>query len=357
MYCRVALLLLLSFLCFHVHGQHEVSFRFDSVYQVSGNSHCNKLRVIDMREDKKILGHLKVGYFNRNANVVTEQPLPEMLVQHFDRMIATVDKGNEELLLVLYCLEMEDRPNKEEIGIFHFDGDFFRGSGDQYIFAGRVDSLYEVGDKWDVSKRLTEGAQITIGKLLARFALMDMKAYQKTSYSEAKALSRRIDKKMFFPIYNTTEYKEGIYLNVEQFLNHKPIDTAFLLSRFDTENNVEKKVYIRYIDKDGKKSAPVNAEKFFAIYDHKVWYINAKTYMAEMVNKDGDFFAVMKYLGIPKKSKDAKEPATGIATSEVRALIGADIVIVEGDNNNGMRHYDSKFEPDYKRFLPLRLHY
>ena len=357
MYYRFLLLVLLLLLYLPVHGEHKAIFKFDSVYHVSGKSYCNKLRVIDMRENKNMLGRLKTGHFNRTADIVSEQPLPDMLAQHFDKMITANDKGNEELLLVLYSLEMEDRPNKEEIGIFHFDGDFFRGKGGQYTFAGRVDSLYEVGDKWDVSKKLIQDAQITIAKLLARFAVMNVDAHGQTSYSEAKALSRRTDKKMSYAIYNATAYKKGIYHTVEQFLNNQPVDTPFLISKFDADNGIEKTVYVRYIDKDGNKSPLVNAGKFFAIYFDKVWYVNAKTYMAEMVNKNGDFYAVFKYLGIPKKTNTAKDAPLGVETSEVRALIGADIVIVPGDTNNGMRYYHSKFEPDYNRFLPLKLHY
>lgn len=356
MHYRLIPLLLLSLLSFDVHGAHETIFQFDSVYQVSANSRCRNLRVIDMRENKKILGHLKTGHFNRTADIITEQPLAEILARHFDKMTAGVDRGKEELLLILYNLEIEDRPNKEEIGIFHFDGDFFRGNNDQYIFAGRVDSLYEVGDKWDVSKKLNEAAQITISKLLARFALVDIKANETAGYSEAKALNRRTDKKMSYAIYNTTEYKEGIYRDADEFLDHQPLDTPFLISKFDAENGIEKKVYVRYIDKEGNKSDLIDAEKFFAIYSDNIWYVTAQTYMAEMVNKNGDFFAIIKFLGIPKKTAASGEAAaTGVATSEVRALIGADITTVKGDSNNGMRHYYSKFEPDYKKFLPLKL--
>lgn len=326
-------------------AEHTVIFKFDSVYHITGKSHCNRLRVIDMRENKTELGYYKTGVLNRDAKIVTEYPFDKMLTEYFDAMIKSSNIDNKELLAVLYDFRIEDRPNGDEVGIFHFDADFYMGNNNRYVFIGKADSIYEVSSNYDITRELKKFTPLKVGEILGDFAKRPFRD-NSTFYTETNLLRKRYDDNQLFPIYSTSSFKKGIYYTVEDFMNHQPVDTPFVVSEQFNDDGVAVKRFVRFINEKGRKGALLKPETFYAVYDGKKWFISERNYLAAMSFKDGEFNAVRAFRGIR-------------SNKETVAVMGAMFGLVGALASSGFKsrvettgYYDAKFDPFCKCFRP-----
>src|SRR5690606_21361369 len=127
-----------------------------------------------------------------------------MLPRYFLAMMADVEKGDEELLMLLYALRMEDKPSGDEVATFFFDADFFSGSGGQYTYLGTTDSMYEIGtETGDVTLPLASTAREKIAGTLARFAKTRSQLPME-KYTEQQAIEKRRADKAKHAIYRDT---------------------------------------------------------------------------------------------------------------------------------------------------------
>ncbi|XZF15870.1 hypothetical protein ACTHGU_07015 [Chitinophagaceae bacterium MMS25-I14] len=338
MQLRITLFSLLLLYAFSSSAQHTYTFFMDSTARNIEHSYCDRLHVADMRSDQKDLGYLRTGAFNRLTPIETEQSLDKLLSSYFTNNIHPTSADHYELLLVLYDMHMEDRPNGDELGTFYFNGDFFQGNEGRYKMVAHIDSIFEVRSGWDVSKDLINLSRKKTGHFIANAAAATASGDKTYTLGEAK-LKRKTDNEQY-PIYNTGgSFKKGIYLTMNDFINNTPLDTPFV-SEIYFNSGVKQYAY-HYQKPNGHKGSKIHPDELFAIYDGQQWTISNKYYFTKMKYENGAFITQRYFKGL----------ANNAGAAAMFGLIG---VIATSGNQKGTGLYEAHFDPELKDFVPFK---
>ncbi|RYD57545.1 MAG: hypothetical protein EOP56_07120 [Sphingobacteriales bacterium] len=328
------------------------NFEMDKVYPVSGESKYNRLRVLDVRVSKEKLGYLKTGAFNRNADLVTEQPFDKLLTDYYTKMLAELKAvGNEELVMVLHDIIVEDRAAGQEIATMFLDADFFGSRGDRYYYLGTADTLYEMSSNGDVSGKLLSGTVHKIADILSRFSVMQGEEGN-MAYTAAELEGKRAADNRQYEAYKVAgQMKPGVYYTAEQFLNNTPVDTPIVI-RENTSTASGSYITVYYPkSKTNKKARPASAQDIFAVCDGTMLVCGHKRGFSKMTYEHGDFLAVQYFPGITSNSGMLMGGA-------MFGLVGAAIVYAAesaaNKNNNANVAYYSRLVPGEKRFIPTK---
>jgi hypothetical protein len=301
-----------------------------------------ELKVVDVRDKKENLGLIHEG-LDRELTIITDRPLNIILQDYYNRHLRSgVTSGKYQLLLVLYALSIDDKPNARA----YFNGDFFIGGKGQYRYLATIDSIFErliEVKAIEVNHPAIEITQNNISYLLSKYGALPYPAAG-VVYDEAHAISKRKDEKAIYPIYMAGHFKKGIYYNVEQFLQNQPTDTPFMLK--DTyQANGPRWIVFNYINEKGKKDERINEDSFFAIYTGDQWYLSGHPYSVKMTYEHGDFYAPLPY----KAMNYSKDNAVALGAGLAGALISA------ADKRNGTWGlYKARFVPTTKDFTPIK---
>ncbi len=295
------------------------------------------LRVIDKRTKTDNIGFIKTGPFNRTTDVITDKPVAALLEAYYNQLIPNGATGNNELVLVLYGIKMEDRPINSEMGTFYFDGDFYSYSNGRYTFMGKVDSLFEVSSGFDVTQQVLDAARYVVTDLLIQYATKAADEHA-PAMTEEEVLQRRIKANLKYPIYSAKQFKKGIYLTEDNFLNNEPLDTPLAVTYLSKGEYARMTFY--YLNAKGKKGERIDEDSYFAIYDGTEWAVSDKKYAVIMTYRDSNFFAARRMKGLANN--------TGAAV--MFGLAGA--LISSGVKGNG--EYKCMFDPEIKDFRPYK---
>ncbi|MBS1779123.1 MAG: hypothetical protein JST70_07335 [Bacteroidetes bacterium] len=333
----------------NVSAQDNELFKIDIHLIIKDSTACNSLKVIDQRLDKKDIGYVVRGFKGRLA-LVTGQSIDDYLPAVYDEMRGG-QKGGDQLLFVLYDLQIKDRVGDDESGIFYISGDFFRGNGDNYHYIASLDSLYEVRTETDITDRLLRGSELQMQLLLAEYAGMPI-ADDKV-YTIAEASAKRKTDKQAYPIYNTIDFKKGIYYTVEQFLNNTPIDTSFVKKTYIRDNGL-KTNYLHYLNEKGRTGKQIDEATFFAAYDGENWWVPNINYCTIMRYQNGEFYASKFFNQRYAGTYSSAAYSVGLTFGLLGALVASSI-----DRSDARRVkkewslYSGKFDPITKQFKPV----
>ncbi len=314
----------------------------------------DNVRVIDMRKDKTSLGYIRKGALDRYESITTEKPFDQYLSMYYSGLLSS--KTTEELVILIYSFNIEDKPIEDEVGTIYIDADFYGGSNGKYYFVGNVDSLYEVGSITDVTKKLLRAAEHVLKGVVVDFAGTE-KSANFDVYDLSAMKNRRQAERQKYPIYNAVSFKQGIYYTKKDFLYNNPVDTPFVRA-FISSGNSGHNVF-HYLDKKGKKDATIEGRDFFAIYDDGKWFSGRGEYAVKMEYTDGDFYAVKQYRGLGNEKRNAMVMSGGA----LGGAIGASIIIaVYAPKAAGDKHphytsigsYEAKFDPLQQKFKPIK---
>lgn len=230
-------------------------FKLQTKSVLQGNINFSHLKVIDQRYEKERVGVLAKGLTNQQADLTTEKPFAEELESFAGSISQAAKKGSDTLILVLYDFYIQDRPNNDEIGVFHFDGDFFSGGANNYLYLGGIDSLYEIRSSWDVTDKIKS---LAVSRLLSAIQTMGIKKVQPDQpyFSEVDIATYRRKSCMKFPAYRVRELKTGIYPTVETFLAQTPVDTP-VMALHDAAPGEETLTTFYYAKENGKTGKKV----------------------------------------------------------------------------------------------------
>lgn len=315
----------------------------DTVYQIDKKANFKKLRVIDMRSSKADVLYIQSGPSAKSTHPISNKPLSDLLPECYQQITANTGTNDEkELLLVLYSFDVHDRPNGGETGAFYFDGDFFAFDNGNCNYLGTIDSLIEVGGGFYGAKQLTRAAGHAVCSYLGHYALQLPAGMQ--SYTEPRIVQRRKEQKIPYPIYQTTNYRKGIYYTPEQFLNNAPADTSFV-SEVYYEGGYRRHLLFYTQNKKGGKGERIKEKNFFAIYDGKEWAVTDKPYAVTLRYINGEFYAIKSFKGVV--------PGAGSGAA-MFGLMGALIDAAADDGGSvGWALYNARFNPETKEFKPV----
>ncbi len=327
-------------------AQNGFVFSYEGAYaSFGGNNQCKNLQVIDARKEKDNIGYLKKGAFNRNTPVVTEQPFDVFLQSTYDSMKVAAKTKNEELIMVLYQFELQDRPDAGEVGTFCFSADFFRGENGQYKFVASVDSFYEVRSSFDVTKTLIGNTQKKLSSILGYYASQSADINANKLYSPEQLKNKRSDDKLLYPIYNTTEYKKGVYYTCNDFLNNKPDEVPIV--KWAYSSGADNVTHFYYQDNRGKRGSRIEDNAFFAIYDGKEWWVSDLSTARHLKYADGDFYATRLF----RQAYTGSNSNAAMFFGLTGALIAS---AVDGGNvKASWTLYKSRLNPATKQFVPV----
>lgn len=337
---------LLILFAFTSSAEEKYYFWFDTVYAIHQKANFETLRVIDMRENKKDIGYLRLGAFNKHNTIIPDPELTKLLPACYEKIIQQGANTRNELLLVLYGMNIEDRPSGDETGTFYFDGDFYLENNGRYTYAGTVDTLIEVGAAADVSKKLMGISQYAICNILGMYATKENPPGFYTGLTETELLQKRKNEKLKYPIYNAAKFEPGIYYTVDNFINNTPVDTPFITETFYF-NGERRHLRFYYKDKDGKKGERIKEGSFFAIYTGKEWALSENPYAISLRKNNDDFYAIKTYRAI--------HPQASVFPVIAFGYVGVLMVNNRTDDNKktiwGL--YESRFNPVSKDFVPV----
>ncbi|MBN9484850.1 MAG: hypothetical protein BGO70_05975 [Bacteroidetes bacterium 43-93] len=330
-------------------AQNGELFKIDVAYIIKDETACNSLKIIDQRPDKEDIGYVSRGYKGR-FSLVTGQSIEDYLPAVYDEM-RVGEKDGDQLLLVLYDLQIKDRVGDDESGIFYVSGDFFRGNGDNYHYVASLDSLYEVRSETDVTDRLLSGSQVQIQLLLAEYG--SMQAVDSKVYTLAAASAKRKTDKQAYPIYTTANFKKGIYYTVDQFLNNAPVDTPFVKKTYIRDNGL-KTNYLHYLNEKGKTGKQIDEATFFAAFDGTDWWVPNINYCTIMRYQNGEFYATKFFNQRYAGTYSSAASDVGLSLGLLGALVATSIDMSDARRvKKEWSLYSGKFDPITKEFKPV----
>lgn len=338
-------------------AQKEFIYALDEGRTLDIEGQCLSLRVIDKRLNKENLGALR-GRLNAVEPIVTEQPLDVYLPIAYKNMKVIQDKGHDELVMVLYSLEMQDRPNQEELATFYIDADFYRGSKNDYRFIATIDSMYEVRAVNYTRKILITLSKKKLSGIIKRNAVSF--PVNNKSYDDDAMVNERLLQKKDYPIYNTNSYKTGIYYTVEQFLNNSPVDTG-LIKKTYTRDGGKIVNYFYYKDANGKKGVRIKEDEFFSIYDGNNWWVSNIATCSIMKVVNNDFYAT-QYFQYPYSGSTGDEMGLlplgfmfgGVVGLSVSSIVVSSMPERIDAKNVDWGLYTARFNPVLKQFRPVK---
>ncbi len=224
------------------------------------NNPFQEVKIIDLRPNKKALGFVKTGINYKLTSITFEGNLPDSLVNFFKADKSNPEK-NTDLILILH--EFFLTTASTDAARFRLNLRCFTKKPDgRYSEVFNVDTTYKpIGLNIDnklyrcVSEHFKEIAEKTA--VNANKYLSVEKSY---TYSDLSVLDSL--EKSSIPIYNSINYKQGIFLNYEQFKNNTP---ELYTVKVDSSNLQDIKIY--YSDTIKKKVKKLDNNDVFAISD------------------------------------------------------------------------------------------
>jgi hypothetical protein len=246
------------------------------------NSVYSKLIVIDARLDTTNMGVIQKGAFNRKALLIPKTPLKKQIIETFNQLIKS-DAGGGELILNLRDFKFAEVTEAfSETGYCYLRADLFAKKEDNsYQKIDAVDTVLEVGAMDVTKKNIRNGSEKLIQFLTSNMKVVkDGDVY---SFEDIKNIEKLEKRKL--PVYNTTNYKNGLYMTYDNFKWQNPSISNFAV----TKNKKGKITGVQRFDKEGNK-VEVDFNQLYCIVDEGKIYITSGTKGYPVEFKDDDFY-------------------------------------------------------------------
>jgi hypothetical protein len=346
-YLKTLSLIALSSATFHASGQRTLPFEFSTPKLGHSEHHSRTLKVIDLRPDSSNVGKVETGQFARKAYLKTTKSFADAIRSLYETIPGN-NPADDELLVILHGWRIEDNVYAGEVGTFYFNADFYRGISDCYRKVGEVDSLFEIlSVKADVSKVLMRYASKLTDTLLVHYAANS--PIEKSCQTLPQAIEDKRNARSTFPIYNTKEFKKGIYYTIDQFLTHEPVDTPFIRDLVVPAGG-KKQTPVYYLNEKKKRGKYLKPEMYFAVYDGKSWSISVDGYNLPMQYENGEFITEKELPGLTNYGARGSEGAGALGGGVVAAVIAS----AAAEKLTWHCYYEAKFDPTTRTFKKLK---
>lgn len=322
------------------------SYSFETTTTITGKINFTYLKVIDLRYDTSKIGVLKTGPFNSRNELHTAGNFPDELTAFISTVSKRATKAPDTMLLVLYDYYIQDRPNGDEMGVYHFDGDFFVGQNNSYKYLGGVDTLYEARSGWDVTNKVK---QLSVDRFCAIVKMMSTKkdfASSDRTFTATEAGSYRQDACNQFASYHTDSLKHGVYYTLEDFLAQTPVDTPIIV-KYEYEPGYPSRPYCCYINKKGKAGSIV--KNCFAVVTSTGAYTCSAGRFSKLKISNGQLLTPQYFKGMANTAGGAA--MAGFMFGAVGYLVATSAT--SGSQTNKAL-YEARLDPVTKTFRPMR---
>jgi hypothetical protein len=260
-------LLLLALICapfLKIYSQNLTEDFYLAMPEAKVKSAYTKLTVIDARIDTTNMGIIQKGAFNRKAFLKTPVPLKKQIQEVFKNMIETNADSSNEMVLNLRDFQFAEITEAfSETGYCYFRADLFVKKDAAYQKIDSVDLVYEVNAMDVTKKNIKNGSN----KLIEFLASNSKFVKTGPNYSYDDILNIISLEKRKIPVYNTTNYKDGIYASYDNFKAMAPSATKFEL----TKNKKGKITRLDRIKDNGSKTEINPADIYSVISEGKIY--------------------------------------------------------------------------------------
>lgn len=276
------------------------------------NSLYNKLSYIDSRSDTSNMGIVQVGAFNRKAKVITETPFSIQLENLMNALIDSTAKNGELLFQLRQLSFAEVTGALSEKGYCFIRAELYSKKSINYFRLSSIDTVILV-KSLDVTNPLFK----TCSKLITEFIQNKLLEESNDSLLWDMNSILKIDsiEKVNLPLYQASNYPDGIYSNFTSFINLKPVYQAMVETNKDGSISSVKK-----LDGEGKKTKVKN---IYALVHKGRAYINTDFGYYPLQKVKNDFY----FTG---KAKVNAETGDILATSFFFGILGG--LIASNDN-------------------------
>ncbi len=210
------------------------------------------IQVIHVLPDSTRLGFLQKGLANQKVTAVPEENMTTFLQEYIDKQYKDdYKKEGVYLLWMIKDLRINERTffsTEKAFARLHADA-YVSKDGRLYKFVTTLDTVRVYSSMMDVTSSHGENIAGAFQRLLlqsvrnADMALSDSSQYMATDNVIAFS-----EKRFRFPIITDTVFKEGAYMNFNEFLQNSPS-----LSNYEVLASGKKDGKIRLFNKDGEK--------------------------------------------------------------------------------------------------------
>lgn len=258
------------------------AFQFAKPRQVVADPRYGKISLHDAREIKDNLGVIQVGMLNANRLLVAEPSLEKQLQSQLDQI--TGRKGEGELLMRLekFCIA-ELTGAFSEKGFLDFRAVLFSKEADgDYLQIGRVDTAIVVKGM-DVTKATLARTSEVVNNLI--FDALSKQADTTKRYSRKEIEYYDNIQKKQLALYNTTVYKDGLYLSYEEFARLTPSGGPVELKDGD--------MYLGFFKKNEQgKLKKINPKDYYAVVHTGNPFISSQEQFYALMKDEDDFVFV-----------------------------------------------------------------
>jgi len=188
--------------------------------------HISDLHVLQMVWDSTTIGYVQRGLNNRKVAAVPSKPLTAFLEEHFNRLYKDDFKNDGlHLLWVVKDLRIGERT------FFSKEYSYLRFNVDAYVSKDNIE--YNLLNSIDTTISQMSGGDVTAwhgGEIEKSFKQLLIEGFEKYKNFDLAAapgitiaeITQKERTKQDHPILNTTTYKEGAYMNFNEFLQNSP---------------------------------------------------------------------------------------------------------------------------------------
>jgi len=298
------------------------------------------VRVIDARDTRTHIGWIKTGSMYKYSSLTTADSLHLVIGRYATKLAQVARHRQGELVVVLRSFWLEDKKATEEIGTAHLRADLFRSNGTpDYRHVRSLDTFYETKNGWDVTAAVKRMGSTSIADML--YAGSENPLSEET-YSLAELSGRQTAALDRWPVYTTENPPKGVYRTVDDFLNLRRSDSTFIVKLGEPLRG-EAEYTFHYKNTDGRRGDEITMSDCFALYDGRMWHLAHREGFSRMPQQAREFYALQPLRGL-------------IDESSANAMHGGFLggLIANADQSKHYTWYVTRFDPEYRRFVPVK---
>jgi hypothetical protein len=253
------------------------------------NDKISYIKVIDKRHFKDNLGYI-YDYSTRKKNLVTDSSLDVALSKFANAHFISNKDGSDTLLFIIHGMYLEHKPINADIGTIYLHADFFRGNNGQYKQLFQIDS-FGIISKGNMPRIIMSRLDDLIAYNFIKAHKDSLYISSSATYSETEAINLPDMVRAKLPVYQTRQYKKGIYLNWQEFITQTPSITNFKVVEWEEFSKIKPGIYLT--DKNGELGERIKLDSYYALYDSN-WFKNEDNEAPEIKFINNDFYVSIK---------------------------------------------------------------
>jgi len=242
------------------------------------NSLYNKISFLDSRIYKLQIGVISIGPLrNRDARLILKEPFTKQLTNILNALIDSTAKDGELLFQLKRFNYVEPRATR----FCSFSAELYSRQGNQYQRVSSIDTIIMVSGYDITSPLIVRGSKI-ITDLIANN--LSKNPIDSTYYNIAQVEHIDSIDKRKIPLYNTANYKDGLYRSYKSFMNQTPDEQGMVNMKKD-----ETISSIKIIDSTGNK-VKIKSKDIYAVVSKGFPFIATEYGYYQLQHMGDDFF-------------------------------------------------------------------